>query len=228
MAGAAVISLAATLALALGGATRADTSSAATPSAPAHRSRCLPHGARTLAADRYARVLELGPQPPAGPFAPSARIYACLLSRGRLVPLDRGRGRRVADITLRGRLLAYSLYTFGIDYRDSQVLERDLATGRVLELPAAEGTGLPESFSGVLTLLLAPGGALAWISSSTSIARPGPAVQMREVHYALPSGASALLESSSAIVASSLALSGRTLAWRDGAQLRSATLPLSA
>lgn len=198
---------------------------AAAPAAAApHPSRCLPPGARTLAVDRYARVFRL---PGREGLDVAGRVYACLFARGVYVPLVRGYLRSAEEIVLSGRLVAFGEHLMGVDTGDSNVVERDLASGRVLSLQAATGTGLPESFYSVQRLLLAPRGALAWVSRSSSVVSQG--VVTYEVHAALPRGSTAVLDRGPAIEARSLGLSetssgGAALTWRDGTRAMSGSL----
>jgi hypothetical protein len=177
---------------------------------------CRPAGARTLAADRTARVLSM-----------HHSVYGCVDATGKLLNLGGASicnlpAGRVAPVSLAGDVVAYGLEKCGVDTGSSTVVVRNLATGRRLaDLPAFAHPLGPESFVSVAALVLRRDGAVGWIAGGQSIVTHGPASY--EVHR-FESGKSSLLDSGTAIAPSSLRRAGSRMTWRDGGVTHSAAL----
>ena len=192
--------------------TATSTTTRTTPAAAAPS--CPPAGAHVLAASRRARVYALG-----------GSVYGCAAPAGRSYRLgaaSRSPGQaRVGPVAVAGTVAAYALTSFGIDIGASVIAVRDLASGRLLHQSVAIHRALPQAYQLVSAIVVKPDGAVAWISQIESVIRRaagGLAVLRLDAHGA------ALLDASSRIRPRSLRLHGSTLTWRDGAQLRSATL----
>jgi hypothetical protein len=193
-------------------------SSTSTPTSTAAPRRasipCGPRHARTLAVAPGARVYLL-----------ARAVDGCAAGTGRSFRLG-ARSRsprqpRVGPVAVAGHDAAYALSSFEIDTATTEVLVRDLASGRVLRDVAAIHRPLPEAYQAVDAIVLRPDGAVAWIAQISSVIRRGSgglAVVAVDAH------GERLLDSGAAIVPGSLRLRGSTLTWRDGSRLRSAPL----
>jgi hypothetical protein len=194
--------------------------------AAVHRSNCLPRGAHTLAKDSSARVFSVHASQRGFPGL-SRRVYACLFRRG--IPVLLGKPsplgfRGVGPVALAGTTVAYADTTGGIDFFNTVVLELDLRTGRTrFSLPATTSTGTVESFYFVQALVLTPRGSAAWVGSKSSIVNQTGTIY--EVHRALASGATSLLDQGPRVDPASLRLSRGTVSWIDGGSPMSAPLP---
>jgi hypothetical protein len=124
-------------------------------------------------------------------------------------------------VAVAGSFAAYALTSFGVDTVTTVVVVRNLSSGKRLRDVAATTKVLPESFQTVDGIVVKADGAVAWISSVSSVFSHGSATV--EVHRADSRGAT-LLDSGRAIDPRSLRLSGATLSWRDGSSARKATL----
>ena len=191
-----------------------DASTTAAQPAPAHAAACGPSDGRTLAASKRARV-----------YAKDGNVYGCAVgpSRSYLLGAEMRslREGRAGPVAVAGRDAGYGLASFGVDTITAQVVVRNLRSGRQLRALPATTAVLPESFQTVSGVVVKADGAVAWISSVSSVVSHG--ASMLEVHRADSRGP-ALLDSASTIDPRSLHLKGSTLSWRDGSELRTATL----
>ncbi|HWF26469.1 MAG TPA: hypothetical protein VG275_13520 [Solirubrobacteraceae bacterium] len=180
------------------------------------QARCLPRGARSLAADRTARV-----------YSWHSAVYGCVDATGQLRKLG-GAGvcnrldGAVAPVALAAATVAYGLERCGVDTGSSTVVVLNLITGiHRADLPAATLPTGPESHSSVTSLVLRRDGAAAWIARSASLVRRRTTY---EVHR-FAGGKSSLLDSGGSIAPGSLRLAGSLMTWRHGMATRSARLP---
>jgi hypothetical protein len=170
-------------------------------------------GARTLASDALARVYAVG-----------QAVYGCAAGGGRSIRLgDTARSLkegRAGPIAVAGTVAAYGFTRFGVDTATTEVMVRRLTDGATLsELPASQVVG-PESFQSVGSIVVKPGGAVAWIGSDTSILGH----RTRDEVHAARGSSDSLLDSGPGIVPGSLRLDGSALSWRDGGVTRHAAL----
>jgi hypothetical protein len=179
------------------------------------QARCLPLGARSLAASRTARV-----------YSWHGAVYGCVDATGQLRKLG-GAGvcnrpdGAVAPVTLAGTVLAYGLERCGVDTGSSTVVVLNLSTGiRRADVPAATLPAGAESYSSVTALVLRRDGAAGWIARSASLAGRRT---IYEVHR-FAGGKSSLLDSGGSIAPGSLRLAGSLMTWRHGTATRSARL----
>ena len=177
--------------------------------------RCLPRGARSLAADRTARV-----------YSWHGAVYGCIDATGQLRKLG-GAGvcnrpdGAVAPVALAAATVAYGLERCGVDTGSSTVVVLNLSTGvQRADLPAITLPAGPESYGSVNSLVLRRDGAAAWIASSDSLVGRSTTY---EVHR-FAGGKSALLDSGGSIAPASLRLAGSLVTWRHGTATRSARL----
>ena len=106
------------------------------PSATAnrtHRSRCLPHGARTIALDRRVRVYSI-PEYIEGVQTKREGIYVCLFERGTSLSLEPSRGPKppipeLERITLAGAIVAFVDFQHGVDSGCDVIEVADVARG---------------------------------------------------------------------------------------------------
>jgi hypothetical protein len=192
--------------------------------APSHR-RCPPSGAHQIAHDRLLSVYSTGGGPLEDP------IEACLLARGGRMTLlakrtgqggPAGRGLRVEALS--GSIVAYLITSFGVDSGSTDLVIADVAARRVLrDVPAGKyvDAGILGSES-VSKLVLAPEGAVAWVTSSRE-GNTSPTTYV--VHAAARSGAPTILDEGPDIGPTSLVLTGRKLSWSRGGIRKSAALP---
>jgi hypothetical protein len=202
-------------------ATAACGKSAASPTGPSTRAvrpavaACGPRAARTLAANRRARI-----------YAAGGGVFGCATGTGHAYLLGQGApGRpgqdRVGRYALAGVDAGYAVGRMGVDTLSVQVVVRRLDTGQVLhEASATTQPPGPEFFQSVEALLVKADGAVAWIADSGSIVRH---THDREV-VRLDRRGEARLDSGLGIYPPSLRLSGSRLTWRNRGALRSATL----
>lgn len=223
--------IAASTALCAASLSLASASSGAATALPAET--CTPPGSRTLAHDAQARVYSL-PAPTEGPRASAAEpkpinVYGCTLAAGKTVLLgstaiDLTGDRLMIDphaLALSGSRVAYSLTEGGTDSNQVYVALRNLATGKLERRPnASPGPLGPENFSKVTRVVLSNAGALAWVSTGSSITGEGA----REVAAVDSSGQARTLDTAANIDPRSLALRGHRLSWTDGGVGHSAVL----
>jgi hypothetical protein len=179
------------------------------------QARCMPRGARSLAASRTARV-----------YSWHSAVYGCVDATGQLRKLG-GAGvcnrpdGAVAPATLAATIVAYGLERCGVDTGSSTVVVLNLSTGiRRAALPAATLPAGAESFSSVTSLVLRRDGAVGWIARSASVVRRRTTY---EVHR-FAGGKSSLLDSGGSIAPASLRLAGSLMTWRHGTATRSSRL----
>lgn len=195
----------------------------------AHRSRCLPRGAQTVAIDRSVRIYSIAPGIEGEPAA-RAGSYACLFNNGRALTLVRRKPSRHArplahlgQVRLAGTIVAYTETQVGIDSGCTGVAVLDVASNRkLITLPAVAcfvDAGFVRAGS-VTDLAVGSHGAVAWIASAGRLG-----AESYEVHRATPSGSPELLAEGRGIVPGSLHLApGGRVSWQDGAQIHSAPL----
>lgn len=176
---------------------------------------CGPATARTLAADRVARV-----------YQTAVNVYGCS-SASRTSYLLGASGRSIREgrarpIDLAGFDVAYGHSDFGVDTVSAQVVVRSLRTGRQLRSEPATTRPLgAESFQSVASVVAKPDGAVAWIGEGGSVisgASSDVEVDRADAHGLAP------LDSGSGIDTRSLRLRGSTVSWRHNARARSAAL----
>ncbi len=191
----------------------APTGSSTPPVRPA--AACGPRGARTLAANRRARI-----------YATGSGVFGCVTGTGHAYLLGQGApGRpgqdRVGRLALAGVDAGYAVGRMGVDTLSAQVVVRRLDTGQVLhEVSATTQPPGPEFFQSVEALVVKADGAVAWIADGGSIVSHA---HHREV-VRLDRRGEARLDSGLGIHPPSLRLSGSRLTWRNRGALRSATL----
>ena len=124
---------------------------------------------------------------------------------------------RVDHVALAGDVVAYGVDRCGVDTGSTTVMVRRLSDGkRLAGYAAVMGPIGPESYESVGSLVVKPGGAVAWIATANSIIGHGTRIEVDANGKVLDSGG--------AIDRSSLRLHGSTLTWRDGPATRSAAL----
>jgi hypothetical protein len=201
------------LMLAACGSSSAASEQSATSTTSQGSTTCGPPSAQTLAVSPQARV-----------YLSNGQVYGCTVVTGHSYHLGAGvrsiRQGRVGVIAVAGRYAGYGLSSFGVDTVSAQVIVRNLADGRILHDAAATSRILVESFQSIDSIVVKPGGAVAWISEVGSVISHN---RYLEVHR-LDSRGPALLDSGTGIVSRSLRLHGSTVTWRDGSVTRSATL----
>lgn len=205
----------AALVCACGSSSARPASSDAGSGAPRHASLpCGPGSARTLAADRTARVYVAG-----------QRVLGCARGAGRSYVLGERanclRAWRVAPVALSGELVAYGAERCGVDTGSSEVVVRSLRDGRLRGRAAANTVPLGvEAYVSVTALALARDGAVAWISSGGSIMSHRRLVAV----HTLDRHGVRTLATGGAIVPGRLRLRGRTVSWLAGGHWHSAAL----
>lgn len=177
---------------------------------------CGPSRARTLAGDAQARVYSLGHS-----------VYGCTTTGRRPHRLAGAgveaclRAAEIGAISLAGAVAAYALRTCGIDTGSAEVVVRSLDSGRQLSVHAAiVSTTGAESFQTVGSIVLEPGGPVAWIASSSSIATHRRSTEV----VAVTGKHMRVLDSGSGIDIRSLDRAGSTVTWLHGGARRSARL----
>lgn len=175
---------------------------------------CGPTAGRTLAASTLARV-----------YALRANVYGCALGAHHSRLLGAAghsvRQDRVGPTAVAGRDAGYGLTSFGVDTVTAEVIVRNLGSGRQLHVLPATTRVQPESFQTVDGVVVRADGAVAWISSVTSVFSHGaPLVQVQRAD----SRGHAVLDSAPSIDARSLHLTGSTVSWKDGSRTHTATL----
>jgi hypothetical protein len=174
---------------------------------------CAPLGAQTLASDRQAVVYSL-----------HGSAYGCVKPDGTAYELGSATicidATRVAPFGLASNLVAFGAETCGVDFSSSQVEVRSLVSGRTLRRAPATSKTLAEQEGGVQSVVVRRDRSVAWIAVEQSLGNHQHLLQVREDDKRGDS----LLDSSLAVVPSSLRLRGSRLTWRDGGKTRSATL----
>jgi hypothetical protein len=125
-------------------------------------------------------------------------------------------------VAVAGRMVAYGVTAFGVDTGETNVLVRRLSDGKLLASFPATDLAFVESFSAIGSIVVKSDGAVAWISTLSSIVRRGRATEVFEATVSASSPKR--LDSGNKIDPTSLQLHGSTLTWRDGGAVRHATL----
>jgi hypothetical protein len=182
--------------------------------ASARGAGCGPSKARTLAADRLARVYSRG-----------GRVYGCADGTHTSYVLgsasnSMGQGR-VGPIALAGVDAAYGRTTSGVDVISAEVVVKNLTDGRILrDEGATAGNFGPETAQQVDSIVVKPDGSVAWIASIDSLISNRGTTQVRKSDRTRRTS----LESSRRIKPDSLRLSRSQLSWRSGSARKTATL----
>ena len=182
--------------------------------APAASRSCLPQAATVLAKSGAARLYSSGGQ-----------LYGCLGTRTTRLGALGVRGRfphtRVTLYALAGRYAGIDVAAMGIDTFDSTLIVIDLATGRrVASAPATSPENRAESFITARSLVIDPGGTVAWVGARSAVGAFTPIYEVR----ALSAHGDRLLDSGTHIRPASLALTAHQLSWTDGTMRRHAQL----
>jgi hypothetical protein len=174
---------------------------------------CGPAAAHTLASSAHARV-----------YSARGAAFGCAVGGNgafRLGVTTHCIGSDlVGPIAVAGQIAAYASERCGIDTGSTEVLVRNLRTGKRLSASPAVASPGPESFASVDSLVARPDGAAAWIAQASSLGNHQKNVELRRVD----ARGQSLLDSGPAIAPRSLRLRGSTLTWRHGGQPRSSTL----
>ena len=185
---------------------------AAATGAGAHGTLCGPSRARTLAADRVARV-----------YAVDRKVYGCARgghSRYKLGATSNSMGRdRVGPVALAGYDVAFGRASYGVDVVSAEVVVEYLVDGRVLRDHAATDQYQPEGVQEVNSIVVKPDGAVAWIATDTTLSGAKDIEARKSDHTR-----STYLDSGPEVRPESLRLHGSKLTWRDGSTTKSATL----
>jgi hypothetical protein len=179
---------------------------------PERPGRCLPPLARTVVRTARARVYQRRARDGI------VHTYGCLASSGRAVPLDNvddlDNGHQLLPpVALAGPFVAYQdIYSYenaaepGEYYVTAHVV--DLRTGRTVR----QGCSDPDCYANLDSLVLAPTGAVAWVSDNRVWRLAGA----RKTPERLDGGGE--------VPADSLRLRGSRLSWVEGGRPRRATL----
>jgi hypothetical protein len=184
------------------------------PAAATASARCGPAGAKTLAADRVARIYES-----------AGAVYGCTDSSGRSYLLAANQSRpgqpHITKQALAGVDAAYGETTSGVDTASATVTVRRLDSGKTVRKLAGMTQPVgPEAFQVVDSIVVRKDGAVAWIASAQSIVTHSTQI---EVDRADRLGESAL-DTQHGIDSTSLRLRGSELSWQDAGATRTATL----
>jgi hypothetical protein len=187
-----------------------------------HRSRCFPHGSRTIALNRSVRVYSM-PEYVEGVRIESPGTHACLRHRGTtlaLEPTPRKRPRHVLHhVTLAGAIVAFVDSQRYVGARCDVIEVIDVANRRrVLSVPNVGCGGKAPESAFATDLVVNEHGSVAWITQRLMRQTRGPAAIVGfEVHSATTSGSTALLDSGTDIMPGSLRLApGGEVSWLDG------------
>lgn len=190
------------------GAVALQTGAGANPRVP-----CGPAAAHTLASSSQARV-----------YSARRAAFGCAAGAGKAFRLGVTSTCIGADlvgpVVVAGELAAYASKRCGVDTGFTQVLVRNLRSGKRLSASVAVASPGPESFASVDSLVARSDGAAAWIAEASSL---GTRQKNVELHRVDAHGQS-LLDSGTTISPRSLRLHGRTLTWLHAGQTRSSTL----
>jgi hypothetical protein len=185
----------------------------ATTGAGAHGAMCGPAKARTLAADRVARV-----------YSVRQKVYGCARgshSRYLLGATSNSMSRdRVGPLALAGYDVAFGRRSYGVDVVSAEVVVEYLVDGRVLrDRRATDGDYGPETFEQINSIVVKPDGAVAWIATDSTISG-AKAIEARKSDHTKQT----YLDSGPKVRPQSLRLHGSKLTWRDGSTTKSASL----
>ena len=178
---------------------------------------CGPAAARTLAADRVARV-----------YSQNGDVFGCAQDGERSYKLGANqsstREGRAGPIALAGTVAGYGLTSYGVDTVSAQIVVRRLTDGRVLrQRSAISGSVGPEFFETVDDIVVKRDGSVAWIADATWLGNGPGRHGITEVRKADRTGRTRL-DNGDQIRKRSLRLKGSRLTWRDGSIRKSATL----
>jgi hypothetical protein len=174
---------------------------------------CGPAAALTLASSSRARV-----------YASHGSAFGCAAGAGS--PLRLGKTTNcissdlVGPVVVAGDIAAYASERCGVDTGSTQVLVRNLRTGKRLSASPAVTVPGPESFPSVDSLVARSDGAAAWIAEAKSLGNHQRNVELRRID----ARGESLLDSGAAIGLRSLRLRGARLTWLHSGQPRTSTL----
>jgi len=199
----------------------------AVPASEAAAATCDKSGYKTLDQNAYVR-LQKGPIP-AGDSTSDFGYYACRLKSGKRFVLggnecfgnDLG---RVGDYALSGNYIAYEAFTCGDPEGEADVKRRNLKTGAMSAFSAEQGPipgGGVQDYS-VTDVVIRDNGNMAWIALAKVLS--GGSGQRYDVRRVIGSTADRV-DFGTTITPDSLALSGTTIFWLNGATPKSASLP---
>jgi hypothetical protein len=126
----------------------------------------------------------------------------------------------VGPIVVAGEIAAYASERCGVDTGFTQVLVRNLHSGKRLSAATAVASPGPESFASVDSLVARSDGSAAWIAQASSLGNHQKTVEVRRID----AHGESRLDSGTAIAPRSLRLRGTRLSWTHGGQPRSAIL----
>jgi hypothetical protein len=174
---------------------------------------CGPAAARTLASGSHARV-----------YASGGSAFGCAAGGAKSFRLG-GTGScinsdHVGPVVVAGVIAAFADEVCGVDTGSTEVVVRNLRTGKRVSVSDAATSPGPESFTSVDSLAARSDGAVAWIADASSIGNRKTSVEVRRVD----ARGRKLLDSGGAIGRGSLRLHRSRLTWKHGGQLRSSTL----
>jgi len=202
---------------------------------PVGSPKCGSAAGTTLAAGRRARLYSVSTRGPRAESSPeSVRVLGCLY--GPRPPLELGassytqagsrdptKGRINPEVVaLAAPVAAYSTSFQGIDFNRNWVVVRDLRSGAVLTVAAADPEVGVEPVSALTDIAVARSGAVAWISNGRSL---GGSRRGSEVGVAAPGGSAEVLDEGAGIDPESLQLKDGSLTWTDEGAPRSAPIP---
>jgi hypothetical protein len=200
---------------------------AALPTAAASAASCDKKGYKTLDQNKYVRV-QRGPVPK-GDSTSDFGYYACRLKNGKRYLLggnecfgnDLG---SVGDYALAGNYIAYEARTCGDPEGESDAVRLNVSNG-IRGKASAESGPLPgggvQDFS-ITDIVVKNNGNMAWIALKKQVS--GGTESTSEVRRAV-GNTTDTVGTGPTIVADSLAVSGSTIFWLDGATPKSASLP---
>ncbi len=159
-------------------------------------------------------------------YASGGEVFGCSKAASGAIALGRTQScighPEIGPVKVRGEIAGYGVRRCGVDTGQASVVVRRLDTRRVLhDAGAIDGATGPESYGQVASLVLASGGSVAWIATSSSLVSKGS--ERTEVH-AIDRAGPRRLDSGPGIAVASLRLRGLRLSWRHGAATRSARL----
>ena len=126
-------------------------------------------------------------------------------------------------VTLAGAIVAYTDSTHGVDTGSTEIVVRNIASGRTLLIVPGAGSFIDACvirFQEVTDLVVTRRGSIAWLVRKGA----GCKTTAFAVYSAQASGAPALLEEGPAIVPGSLRLSHGAVSWENAGQRKSARL----
>jgi hypothetical protein len=176
---------------------------------------CGPVRAKTLAADRVARVYEA-----------KRDVYGCARGDRKSYKLGTASNsfaeRRAGPIVLAGTDAAYGLTSYGVDTIFAQVVVKRLTDGKVLrQANSISGSTGAEFFETVDGVVVKRDGSVAWIAHASWIGQgSGSVTEVQKSDHTQRT----LLDRGGRIGVDSLRLDGSRLTWRVGSATNSASL----